>query len=155
MTTWPNQTYPSDAAIEELDGTTDAATGLAYIAKGVGPNSAPSYEVQYNRRLGRQNAILAAVRQGMVVDEGSLRIGVYPISYTLGGTRKTFAGATNQAVPDNATRKVYLDSANALQVQATFPGTLNSFLPLATVVTANGSMTITDERASVMFTVAS
>ena len=93
MSTYPNERFPGDSTIEALDGTTDALTGLSYVAKGVNPTSTPAYEVQYNRRLQRQNAILASARQGMVVDEGSLKIGVYPIDYTLGGTRKNFAGA--------------------------------------------------------------
>jgi len=153
MTTYPAEAYPSNATIEALDGTTDEATGLEFVAKGVGPNSTPSYEVQYNRRLHRQNAILAAIRQGMVVDEGSLKIGVYPIHYTLAGVRRSFAGATSQAVADDSTKKVYIDSANTLQIQDSFPAALSSYLPLATVVTSQGSMTITDERPSVLFTV--
>jgi hypothetical protein len=109
--------------------------------------------VQYNRRLHRQNTILATLRQGMVVDEGGLRIGVYPIRYTLGGQRKVFDGATAQPVPDNTTRKVYLDSANTLQIQEAFPGTLADFLPLATVTAANGGLTLADERPSVLYCV--
>jgi len=70
-------------------------TGLPYIAKGLGPASEPSYEVQYNRRQERENQRLALVTEGLVVDEGSLRIGVYPFNYTLGGVHKRFAGATN------------------------------------------------------------
>ncbi|UCG15486.1 MAG: hypothetical protein JSV19_09330, partial [Phycisphaerales bacterium] len=116
--------------------------------------STPSYEVQYNRRLHRQNAILAAIRQGMVVDEGSLTIGVYPIHYTLGGIRKSFAGATSQAVADDSAKKVYIDSSNTLQIQDSFPAALSSYLPLATVVTSQAAMSIVDERPSVLFTVA-
>jgi hypothetical protein len=153
MSTYPSEAYPPDVDIQALDGTTDPVTGLSYIAKGVGPNSTPTYEIQYNRRQHRQNTVLAAIRQGMVVDEGSLAIGVYPIRYTLGGTRKTFDGATNQSVADNATKKVYLDSSNTLQIQDAFPGDITTYLPLATVVTANGAMTITDERPLVLFTV--
>ncbi len=148
---YPNEAYPTDAAVEALDGTVDAGTGLVYVAKGVGPNSTPSYEVQYNRRLQRMNAALSTLRQGMVVDEGSLMVGVYPIAYSLGGVAKMFEGATAQAVPDNATRKVYLDSANALQIAAAFPSDETTYLPLATVVVASGVATITDERVGVMY----
>jgi len=148
---YPNEAYPADEAILALDGTIEAATGLAYIAKGVGPNSSPSYEIQYNRRQRRQNAIVAAVRGGQVVDESGLKIGVYPLIYTLGGVRKSFDGATNQAVPDGATRKVYLDASNALQIQTSFPTDLTTFLPLATVTTAAGAVTITDERPAILF----
>lgn len=146
MPTYPNEIFPSDATVEAVDGTTDTLTGLPYVAKGVNPTSNPSYEVQFNRRLQRQNLILASWRQGMVADEGSLKIGVYPVDYTLGGTRKTFAGATNQAVPDDATRRVYLDASNVLQIQANWPADIGTFLPLAEVVTAAGVTNITDQR---------
>lgn len=153
MSTYPSEQYPADAVILGLDGAADQATGLPYIARGANANSSPSYEVQYNRRQQRQNRILAALRQGMVVDEGGLKIGVYPINYTLGGTRKTYAGATGVSVADNATRRVYLDSSNVLQVQASFPGDISTFLPLATVVAASGVLTITDERVLTLFKV--
>ncbi|MCB9849129.1 MAG: hypothetical protein H6817_00320 [Phycisphaerales bacterium] len=153
MATYPNEAYPADATVLSLDGQDDAATGLAYVARGVNANSSPSYEVQYNRRLQRQNLILAALRQGMVVDEGSLEIGVYPIRYTLGGSRKTYNGATGILVPDDTTSVVYLSSSNTLQVTTSFPGSISTYLPLATVVAAGGVLTITDERVLALFTV--
>ena len=67
---YPNEAYPSDASVALLDGTTEQKTGLAYIAKGVGPASEPSYEIQYNRRQRRENHRLAVVTEGLVVDEG-------------------------------------------------------------------------------------
>jgi hypothetical protein len=154
MPTYPNEQFPSNATVEALDGTTDTLTGLPYVPKGVNPTSTPSYEVQYNRRLHRQNTVLASWRQGMVADEGSLMIGVYPIDYTLGGQRKSFAGATNQAVPDDSTRYVYLDSANTLQIQSAWPTDISGFLALAEVATAAGVTTITDKRVETVFFVA-
>lgn len=151
--TYPNEVYATDATIEALDGTVDVQTGLSYVAKGVGPNSAPSYEVQYNRRLVRQNSVLVAARHGMVVDEGSLNIGVYPIIYQLGGQAKSFDGATNQPVPDDAIRVVYIDSANALQIQSLFPSDTTAHLPLATVTANAGSLTIIDERPALLYAV--
>ncbi len=151
--TYPNEVFPSDSAVLVLDGTIDSATGLPFVAKGVGPNSTPTYEVQYNRRQQRENGILAAVREGMVVEDGALTVGVYPIRYTLGGVRKCFDGAVNQAIPDDSTRVVYVDSANALQIQASFPTDLTAHLPLATVTSASGVLTITDERPAMMFEV--
>ncbi len=153
MPTFPNEAWPADAVIEALDGTVDSATGLPYVAKGVGPNSSPTYEVQFNRRLLRQNQTLAAARHGMVVDEGSLNVGVYPLEYTLNGVRKSFAGATSQALPDDVTRKVYIDASNALQIQATYPTDLTSFVPLATVTAAAGAVTIVDDRPLVLYAV--
>lgn len=153
--TYPNEVFPSDTNVLALDGTIDASTGLPFVAKGVGPNSTPTYEIQYNRRQQRQNNILAAAREGMVVEDGALTVGVSPIRYTLGGVRKCFDGAVNQAIPDNSTRVVYIDSANALQIQSSFPADLTSFLPLATVTSLSGVLTIIDERPAVLFDVSS
>jgi hypothetical protein len=139
---FPTEAYPSDAAIAQLDATTDQRTGLPYIAKGTGPASVPSYEIQYNRRLQRQNQRLAVMTEGLVVDEGGLKVGVYPCNYTLGGQHKRFAGATAQTVPDNDTRFVYIDSDNTLQIAASYPVDVSTFLPLATVVALNGALTI-------------
>ncbi|MCH7527161.1 MAG: hypothetical protein IID39_06975 [Planctomycetes bacterium] len=97
--------------------------------------------------------MLSSLREGMAVDEGSLKIGVYPINYTLDGVRKSFAGATAQSVTDDATRKVYIDQSNALQIQTTFPTDLTTFLPLATVVATAGKLTFTDERPASLFEV--
>jgi hypothetical protein len=153
MATYPNEAWPADVTIEGLDGTTDEQTGLPFIAKGTGPTSVPSYEVQYNRWLGRLNGIVAGWRQGMVVDEGSLRIGVYPIEYTLGGLRQYFEGATGVSVPDDTV--VYLDGASVLQVADDWPADLTGYLPLATVSTSGGVLSIQDRRPRCAFHVPS
>jgi len=155
MTTYPQENWPSDATIEALDGTTDSPTGLPYIAKGTGPNSVPSYENQYNRRQYRQNQILASWRQGMVVDEGDLKIGVYPANYTLGGQRKYYSGATGVSVADDSNKKVYLDSSGVLQVADNWPSDLTTFLPLAQVITSSGQTAVTDRRSDTAFHVPS
>ena len=106
--TYPDEIWPSDADVEALDGATDERTGLPYVAKGTGPTSVPTYEIQYNRRQQRQNQILATWRQGMVVDEGDLKIGVYPIDFVIDGVWKIFSGASEVSIPDDSTRIVYL-----------------------------------------------
>ncbi len=153
MPTYPTEAFPAESTTLALNGQTDDATGLPYLTRGINANSQPSYEVQYNRRQQRQNEILAALRQGMVVDEGSLNIGVYPIAYTLASTRKTFDGATRVAVADDTTHKVYIDSSNVLQVAASYPGSVSTYLPLATVVAVSGSLTIQDDRVMTIFAV--
>ncbi len=144
--TYPHEAWPSPAVAEALDGTTDAATGLPYIAKGTNPSSEPSYQVQYQRREQRQNRLLAPWRQGQVVDEGGLVIGVYPLDYTLGGQRKHFPGATGQPVADYSTKVVYVDEANDLQIQEGFPDDLTTYVPLANVTSSGGGLAIEDRR---------
>lgn len=151
--TYPSELNPADATVLVLDGALDVPTGLMYVAKGVGPNSTPSYEIQYNRRLLRLHQILKPLRQGAVVDEGSLNIGVYPIGYELQGSRKLFDGATNQAIPNDSVRSVYVDSSNALQIQSLPPQDQSTYLPLATVTAVAGALTIVDDRPPVLFTV--
>ena len=149
--TLPTEAWPSDATIESLDGTTDARTGLPYIAKGTGPTSVPSYEVQYNRRLERQNRMLEPWRRGMVVDEGDLKIGVYPFDYALGGVWLSFPGATGQSVPDDSQRVVYIDASNALRIEDVWPSDKTSFVPLAVVGTQAGVLQIEDLRVLTAF----
>jgi hypothetical protein len=151
MPTYPNEAWPADASVEGLDGTTDEVTGLPYIAKGTSPTSVPSLEVQYNRRERRLNSVLAGWRQGMVVDEGGFKIGVYPINYTLGGERKTFGGATGVAVPQDAVKVAYLDAAGLLVLADAWPADMTSFLPLATVDTHDGRTSVTDARGFAVF----
>ena len=151
MSIYPNETWPANAVIEALDGTTDLKTGLPYIAKGTGPTSVPSLEVQYNRRLLRLNTILTPWRQGMVVDEGPLRIGVYPIEFTRSGERLCFSGASGVEVPDNTARVVYIDSDCNLQVAFDWPTDLTSYLPLATVTSVHGQLLIVDRRSLASF----
>lgn len=153
MATYPAEVWPGDASVEALDGTTDAATGLPYIAKGTGPTSAPTYEVQYNRREQRLLRELAPMNQGRVVDEGGLKVGVYPVDYTIGGQRRSFAGASGVSVPDDATTYLWLDAAAALQSGASLPASVADSLPLARVVAAGGVLTITDERPRAIFSV--
>lgn len=151
MATYPNEAWPSDQAVELLDGTTDAATGLPYIAKGVGPTSTPTYEVQYNRREHRLLRELAVINQGRVVDEGNLRIGVYPIDCTIGGQRRSFAGVTGFVLEDNATTCIWIDATGNFQSDAAFPTSIANHCPLATVTATDGVVSIADDRPKAMF----
>lgn len=153
MATYPDEVHPDDAVVLGLNGQVDQSTGLDYIARGVNANSTPPYEVQFNRRLLRQNRILSLIRQGAVVEDGPLRFGVYPISYRLGGADKSFDGAADQAVADDATTFVWIDSSNALQTGASLPANPTTYLPLARIDTAGGVMTVVDLRSRMLFSV--
>lgn len=155
MAVYPNEFWPAETIIQGLDGTTDLRTGLPYIPKGTGPASQPSYEIQYNRRQARENSILAAWRQGMVVDEGNLVIGIYPIEYTQGGQRKYFAGASGISIPANTAKVVYLDSSSSMQIADDWPADISSYLPLASVSSTTSSLSIDDRRPRAAFHVPS
>lgn len=140
---YPSEAWTTEGEVEQLDGVTDPPTGLPYIAKGVGPTSLPSYEVQYNRRQQRVNRILEVPGGGRVVVDGDLLVGVFPFDYTLGGTAKRFVGAMNQSVLDDDTSYVYIDSSNALQVVAAavgWPTDPTLYFPLAELTAADGSI---------------
>lgn len=155
MATYPSEAWPTASDIEALDGTSDPYTGLPYIPKGTGPTSSPSYEVQYNRRVQRLNRILTGWRQGMVVDEGNLDIGVYPLLFTINGVRKSFSGATGVSIPDDSTKVVYLDTNAVLQTATTWPGDPTTYMPLAVVAAESGVLTVVDRRPDVVFHVPS
>lgn len=153
--TYPSEVWPSDVTVTALNGTTDQNTGLPYISVGTGPASSPSYRIQFDRFLQRFYQIVAIIRQLQVVqEETALTVGVYPGDYRLGGTEKRFTGATAQSVTNNATRYVYIDSSNALQIASSYPADITTFVPLATVVASGGVITsINDDRGHMIATV--
>lgn len=148
--TFPNPVFPSDVAVEALDGTTHQRTGLVFVPKGAGPTSSPTLEVQVNRNLDRLHALVTESNALRAVDEGALLLGVYPGFYTLGGTAKEFDGFTGQSLTDNAVNWVWIDASNALVVATSnFPADLDTFVPVAKVTTASGDITeIEDRRGS-------
>ena len=148
---YPVEVQKADSVIEALAATIDDKTGVKYIAPGVDQDSTPSLQVQDDGRWDRMLTFLALLNEGRVVETGSLEIGVFPISYVLGGVQTDFDGAIDQAVPDNALKAVYLDSGNLLQIQDAFPPDSTTHLPLAAVQTVNGTMTITDYRNYTMW----
>lgn len=77
-----------------------------------------------------------------------LTVGVQAGNYNVSGTVGYFAGATNQAVANNATNYVQLDSSGALVVNTT--GFLTSNIPLATVVTSGGVVTAVNDFRSII-----
>ena len=139
--TFPNPVFPSDAAVEALDGTTHQRTGLVHVPQGAGPTSSPTLEVQFNRNLDRLHALVTESNALRAVDEGALLVGVYPGFYTLGGTSKEFDGFTGQSLTDNAVNWLWIDASNALAVSTSkFPVDLDTFVPVAKVTTAAGDI---------------
>ena len=127
--TFPNPVFPSDVAVEALDGTTHQRTGLVFVPKGAGPSSSPTLEVQVNRNLDRRHALVTESNALRAVDEVALLVGVYPGFYTLGGASKEFNGFTGQSLTDNAVNWVWIDASNALVVATSnFPVDLDTFV---------------------------
>ena len=145
--TFPNPVFPSDVAVEGLDGTTHQRTGLVHVPKGAGPTSVPSLEVQVNRNLDRLHALVTESNALRAVDEGALLVGIYPGFYTLGGTSKEFDGFTGQSLTDNAVNWLWIDAGNALALSTSaFPADLDTFVPVAKVTTAAGDITEIEDR---------
>ncbi len=94
---------------------------------------------------------MAAWNQGRVVDEGGSKVGVYPMCYWMNDAMHTFEGATGVAVPPGAAKVIYLDAQGVLQVQAAWPGTGSTFVPLAQVTVQAGWATIVDARPYAAF----
>ncbi len=151
---FPVEVYPADATVDALSGTTHQQSGVKYVSKDLGKSSAPSLAIQHYRErlflLDRLSLACAA----RVVETGALAVGVFPVTYRQGGADKQFDGATAQAVVDNDTNYVYLNSSAALVINITgFPADATTYFPLAEVVAANGVLTITDKRSLVLFAV--
>lgn len=154
---YPSEAWPATATIEALNGTTDSKTGINYIPNGAGPATSPPLTVQEDRLLNRLRDILDIVTDLRFRRESipGLTYGVNPGSYTLGGTHKTYSGATGQTLTNNATNYIYLNSSNALTVStSSFPADKTSYMPIAEVVCSGGDVTsVTDRRSTALFVI--
>jgi len=148
---YPAEAWPSESDVSKLDGTTDQATGLPYIAKGTGPTSDPPLEIQYNRAQQRLKTILSPWNQGRVVNEGGGKIGVYPIDYWMDDQMQHFTGATGVSVPGEGSWVVYVDRDGQLQVAMYWPADGSSYLPLAIVYLSGGQVSVNDVRPYAAF----
>ncbi len=148
---YPVEVWPSDADVAQLDGVTDEATGLPYIARGTGPTSDPPLEIQYNRAQQRLKQIVGVWNQGRIVDEGAGRIGVYPIRYWMDGVMQAFEGASGVSVPAEGTWMVYVDRDGVLQISLVWPESMVSYLPLGEVTLHSGVLSICDARTYAAF----
>lgn len=145
---YPTPLALSESAAEALGGTTPTPTKIAFVAKGVTPNSSPSLASRiYNE--GRH------IRDGLdkdkrVTDTAALSVGAWPGDFNVSGTARHFAGNTGTAVTDDATNYVYLTDASTpvFTINTSgFPVDTTTFYPLAIVVAAGGAITsITDQR---------
>ena len=129
----PTETSLSTAEAAALEGTSDADIDLTY------PESGANYVTTGIELWARAFRMLRAVKGLRVVKDGDLTYGVYSGSYMDGGTIRTYAGSsTNALTDDSAANYIYLTPAGTLTCNTTgWPST--EYLPLATIATGSAS----------------
>lgn len=145
MPTYPTRPYPSSLP---GNGTTDQQTGLHYITTNLSKLTTPTLETANDRNTQRMAENTRVATEGLVVRDGTLKVGVYPINYTLGGVHKSYAGSAENVLLNATTYSIYLNSSNVLVLgTGGFPADVTTFYRLATVVTSGGDISSnTDER---------
>ncbi len=148
-----SETQLTDAQALALAGTTDSETDFAYHTVGQS-----TYYLDGFRQRHRILTILKAANALRAYKDGDLTFGVRAGRFANGDTMVDYAGATAQALTNNATNTIYLTAAGTLTVNTTgFPDpSAVPHVPLATIVTAAGTYDvddITDYRSRTMFQV--
>lgn len=157
MSEYPSESWPSDVTIQALNGLTDDATGLPFVAQGVNPNSTPSLRVQFHRMQERLARIVEQVCELRVVQVGALAIGVFPGRFTIRGTAYAFAGDASLVGADGVAFSdgddiyyLWIDATNAIRMatDATgWPADGSTCVPLAMVTVVSSAITaIVDVR---------
>ncbi len=116
-------------------------------------NTDPSWDSN-QRRINRVSDLLANISALEVYKDGDLTFGVRSGRFNGSGGVITYAGATAQALTDDATNYIYLTFAGVLTVNTTgFPSTAR--VELGSITTADGAYTqddgMTDNRDASMF----
>jgi len=150
-----SETPLTDSEAAALSGTTDTDTDLIYPT-----NTAADYANSIFRAVHRLNTIAEAGNALRVYKDGTLTFGVRAGKYLNGDTPVNYAGASEQALTDDATNTIYLTATGTLTVNTTgFPTPSETpHVPLATILTADGTYDrddITDYRGRAMFRVCS
>jgi hypothetical protein len=131
-----SELFPTDATINALSGTNDSEQAVPYPAIYEAPYYTTFYKMVY--RL-----LDVARRAGdlRVYKDGDLTFGVRAGRFTNGDTTVDYAGATAQALTNNATNYIYLTADGTLTVNTTaFPTPSSTpHIPLGTITTDAGS----------------
>ncbi len=132
--------YPDDQALLAL--THDADTGVPYIPTGLSP-----YYIAFRRMLHRLLRAAERANDLRVYADNAMSVGVRPGRCMIASQPVAFSGATNLAVPPNATTWLWLDMSGEIQQGEAFPGNRSTFLPLAKIATNDDAITaLTDHR---------
>ena len=143
--------YPPDAQLNQLSGSSDPQQEVLYIPTGQSPYHTSFYKMLYRLLdVGRRGGDLR------VYKDGDLTFGVRAGMFMDGPTVRSFAGASAQALANNATSWIYLSSAGVLTVStAGLPDPLTTpHVPLASIAVSAGQYLhedITDLRGRVLY----
>ena len=146
------ETYPSDAALNALSGTTDAEQEVQYPTTFESP-----YFNTFFRMLSRLLDVARRAGDLRVFQDGDLTYGVRAGNYFNDDTLVDFSAVAAQGINDEKTTYIYITMAGVLtESETSFP--LPSGAPhirLATIVTTGGEITsVTDNRGSAFVSVA-
>jgi len=130
-----------DDDLAALSSTTDTLTGLPFPTENQNPHAIADYDAL--DQIARALAPLSALQ---VYKDGTLTFGVRAGQFYNVAALVNYAGASDQALGNNATNYIYLTVAGTLTVNTTgFPVlTTTPHVPLAEIVTASGTYDVTD-----------
>lgn len=123
------------AQADALAGTTDEDTGFKHHTIGES-----AYYTEGFRQRHRVLAILKVINELRVYKDGAMTFGVRPGRFMDGTTVRNYAGATGQALTDDATNYIYLTAGGSLTVNTSgLPDpSATPHIPLATIAVASG-----------------
>jgi hypothetical protein len=131
-----SELYPTTTDINALSGTSDSEQEVLYPAIAESP-----YYTSFYKMLYRLLDLARRAGDLRVYKDGDLTFGVRAGSIAVGDTVTTYAGASGQALTDDATNYIYLTGAGVLTVNTTgFPApSAAAHVRLATVATGTAS----------------
>jgi hypothetical protein len=143
--------YPSEAQLNALSGTTDAAQEVLFIPIGESP-----YYTSYYKMLYRLLDVARRAGDLRVYKDGNLTFGVRAGKFMDGSSTVNYPGCAAQSLANEQTNYIYLTTDGQLHVNQTgFPSASTiPHIPLASIATSAGSYNhanITDYRGRCMF----
>ena len=134
-----SELLPSDDSLNALSGTTDADTGVQFVAIYESP-----YYTSFYRMIAQLLTVARRAGDFRVFQDGSATFGVRAGRFTSSaGAVVLYAGSQTQALTDNAVNSIYLDDAGELTVE-TYGFPTAAHLPLATITVTSGSYDLED-----------
>jgi len=135
------ETYPDDADLNALSGTSEAIQEVYYPAIAEKPHYLAMYKT-----LSRLLSVALRAGDLRVYKDGDLTFGVRAGRFNDGDTARSYAGSTENALTDDATNYIYLAADGTLTVNTTgYPDpSATPHVPLATIETADGAFDLAD-----------